>query len=79
MYRRAIGWTRADGIPLQAENSYRSPRDTVVTIGKLTAVRKAAKFGYRKYGLPGAIAAGVSVLVGYRFVRRKLGSRGGRE
>lgn len=48
-------------------------------IGKLTAVRKAAEFGYRKYGLPGAIAAGVSVLVGYRFVRRKLGSRGGRE
>ena len=42
--------------------------------GKLTAVRKAVKFGYRKYGPPGAIVAGLGGLVGYRFVRRKLGS-----
>lgn len=48
-------------------------------IGGLTAVRKAAKFGYRKYGLPGAIVAGLGGLVGYRFVRRKLGSRNRRE
>ena len=44
-------------------------------IGTLSAVRKAAKFGYRKYGLPGAIVAGVGGLVSYRFVKRKLGSR----
>lgn len=44
-------------------------------IGKLTAVRKAAKFGYKKYGLPGAIVAGIGGLVSYRFVKRKLGSR----
>jgi hypothetical protein len=45
--------------------------------GKLTAVRKAAKFGYKKYGLPGAIVAGVGGLVSYQFVKRKLGSRFG--
>jgi hypothetical protein len=50
-----------------------------IVFGKLTAVRKAAKFGYRKYGLPGAVVAGLGGLVGYRFVRRKLGSRNRRE
>lgn len=42
----------------------------------MAAVRKAAKKGYKRYGIPGAVAAGVGTLVGIRFVKRKLGSGG---
>ncbi|PSP71972.1 hypothetical protein BRC86_13600 [Halobacteriales archaeon QS_3_64_16] len=70
--------TSCTTVPLGAALLFVAGDDTLV-FGKLTAVRKAAKFGYRKYGLPGAVVAGVGGLVGYRFVRRKLGSRNRRE
>ncbi|TYL36615.1 hypothetical protein CV102_21425 [Natronococcus pandeyae] len=41
-------------------------------IGALTVGQKAVKFGYKRYGVPGAIAAGGAVLVGYVAVRRAL-------
>jgi hypothetical protein len=43
-------------------------------IGPYTVGKKAVKFGYKRYGVPGAIAAGVAVLVGYLAVRRILDS-----
>ena len=58
----------------RAERFCPSPKEGLSVFGTLTAIRKAAKFGYRKYGLPGAIVAGVGGLVSYRFVKRKLGS-----
>ena len=42
----------------------------------MAVIRKAAKKGYKRYGLPGAVVAGLGTLVGLRFVKRKLGSRG---
>jgi hypothetical protein len=44
-----------------------------------TAVMKAAKKGYKRYGVPGALAAGVGTLLGVRFVRRKLRSDSGND
>ncbi|WP_306057845.1 hypothetical protein [Natronococcus wangiae] len=41
-------------------------------IGALTAGKKAVTFGYKRYGIPGAIAAGGLVLVGYVAVRRAM-------
>lgn len=46
-------------------------------IGPLTIGRKAAKYGYKRYGVPGAIVAGLGGIGGYVFVKRKLtGSSG---
>jgi hypothetical protein len=42
-----------------------------------TAVLKAAKKGYKRYGIPGALAAGVGTLLGIRFVKRRFGAGGG--
>lgn len=42
----------------------------------LAVVRKAAKKGYKRYGVPGAVVAGLGTLVGMRFVKRKLESSG---
>ena len=44
-----------------------------------TVVMKAAKKGYRKYGLPGAIVAGLGTLLGIRFIKRKLDARSQRQ
>jgi hypothetical protein len=41
-----------------------------------TAVTKAAKKGYKRYGIPGAVAAGGGALLGIRFVKRKFSSGG---
>lgn len=38
-------------------------------LGPLAIGKKAASWGYRKYGLPGAIAAGVVGVWGYLAVR----------
>ncbi|EMA53716.1 MULTISPECIES: hypothetical protein [Halococcus] len=38
----------------------------------MTAVKKAATYGYKKYGIPGAIATGLGTLLGIRFIKRKL-------
>lgn len=35
-----------------------------------TVGRKAAKYGYRKFGVPGAVVAGVGGAVGYRAVKK---------
>lgn len=40
-----------------------------------TAVMKAAKKGYKRYGIPGAVVAGLGTLIGIRFIKRKLSSR----
>ncbi|GAB3664268.1 hypothetical protein [Halopiger thermotolerans] len=44
-------------------------------IGAFTVGKKAVKFGYKRYGIPGAIASGGLVLVGYVAVRRALKSQ----
>ena len=41
-------------------------------IGALSVGKKAVSFGYKRYGVPGAIASGGIVLVGYVAVRRAL-------
>jgi|AntDeeMetagen134_2_1112570.scaffolds.fasta_scaffold01650_2 hypothetical protein len=38
----------------------------------MTAVKKAATYGYKKYGIPGAIATGLGTLLGIRFIKRKF-------
>lgn len=43
-------------------------------IGAYTVGKKAVTFGYKRYGVPGAIASGGLVLVGYVVVRRALQS-----
>lgn len=41
-------------------------------VALLAIVKKAASFGYKKYGVPGALAAVVLALGGYRFVKKAL-------
>lgn len=41
-------------------------------IGLLTAGRKAVTYGYKRYGVPGAIAGGGLVVVGYVAIRRAI-------
>ena len=41
-------------------------------IGALTVGKKAVSFGYKRYGVPGAVASGGVVLIGYVAVRRAL-------
>ncbi|WP_247000343.1 hypothetical protein [Halosolutus gelatinilyticus] len=43
-------------------------------IGAFTLGKKAVTFGYKRYGIPGAIASGGLALVGYVAVRRALRS-----
>ena len=43
-------------------------------LGKYTLGKKALKFGYKRYGIPGAVASGGVALAGYVVVRRALGS-----
>ena len=43
-------------------------------IGKYTLGKKALEFGYKRYGIPGAVASGGVALVGYVVVRRALRS-----
>ncbi|WP_256687486.1 hypothetical protein [Halococcus qingdaonensis] len=37
-----------------------------------TAAMKAAKKGYKRYGIPGALAAGGGAILGIRFVKRRF-------
>ncbi|ODR81645.1 hypothetical protein BG842_08650 [Haladaptatus sp. W1] len=41
-------------------------------LGPLTIGKKAAKFGYKRYGIPGAVMAGSAGAVGYIAVRRAV-------
>lgn len=41
-------------------------------LGPYTVGKKAAKHGYKRFGLPGAIAAGSAAAVGYVALRRAL-------
>ncbi|WP_265111485.1 hypothetical protein [Halosolutus halophilus] len=43
-------------------------------IGAFTVGKKAVTFGYKRYGIPGAIASGGIALAGYVAVRRALRS-----
>ncbi|WP_049888511.1 MULTISPECIES: hypothetical protein [unclassified Natrinema] len=43
-------------------------------IGAYTIGKKAVTFGYKRYGIPGAVALGGAALVGYLIVRRALES-----
>ena len=43
-------------------------------IGALSIGKKAVTFGYKRYGIPGAIASGSIALAGYVAVRRALQS-----
>lgn len=46
-------------------------------LGKYTVGKKALKFGYKRYGLPGAVASGGAALLGYLALKRALKSRVG--
>jgi hypothetical protein len=41
-------------------------------LGPLTIGKKAAKFGYKRYGIPGAVMAGGAGAIGYVAVRRAV-------
>ena len=43
-------------------------------LGKYTLGKKALEFGYKRYGIPGAVASGGMALAGYVVVRRALKS-----
>ncbi|QLG29223.1 hypothetical protein HUG10_17550 [Halorarum halophilum] len=43
-------------------------------LGAYTVGKKAVKFGYKRYGLPGAVASGSVAMAGYVIVRRALKS-----
>lgn len=43
-------------------------------IGTYTIGKKAVMFGYKRYGIPGAVASGGAALAGYLIVRRALKS-----
>lgn len=43
-------------------------------IGAYTIGKKAVKFGYKRYGVPGAVVTGGAALAGYVAVRRALKS-----
>ncbi|PCR91565.1 hypothetical protein [Natrinema ejinorense] len=43
-------------------------------IGAYTVGKKAVTFGYKRYGIPGAVASGGAALAGYLIVRRALKS-----
>ncbi|SEP64573.1 hypothetical protein [Natrinema salaciae] len=43
-------------------------------IGAYTIGKKAVSFGYKRYGIPGAVASGGAALAGYLIVRRALKS-----
>ena len=45
-----------------------------IMIGAYTIGKKAATFGYKRYGIPGAVASGGAALAGYLIVRRALKS-----
>ncbi|ADJ14950.1 hypothetical protein [Halalkalicoccus jeotgali] len=42
-------------------------------VALLAIIKKAATFGYKKYGIPGALVSVVLALWGYRFVKKALG------
>ncbi|WP_129112915.1 hypothetical protein [Halegenticoccus tardaugens] len=42
--------------------------------GPLTVGKKATKFGYKRFGVPGAVIAGVGAVAGYVAIKRKLAS-----
>ncbi|WP_227352963.1 hypothetical protein [Haladaptatus salinisoli] len=44
-------------------------------LGPLTVGKKAAKFGYRRFGKPGAVVFGAGSVGGYYLVKRKLKSK----
>lgn len=43
-------------------------------VGALAIGKKAVKFGYKRYGLPGAVMAGGVTAIGYIVVKRALRS-----
>jgi hypothetical protein len=44
-------------------------------LGPLTVGKKAAKFGYRRFGKPGAVVFGAGSVGGYYLVKRKFKSK----
>ncbi|WP_458207498.1 hypothetical protein [Haladaptatus sp. NG-SE-30] len=44
-------------------------------LGPLTVGKKAAKFGYRRFGKPGAVIFGAGSVGGYFLVKRKFRSK----
>jgi chromate transport protein ChrA len=43
-------------------------------VGPLVAGKKAAKYGYKRYGIPGAVVAGTGAVVGTAIGIKKLKS-----
>ncbi|MCL7416852.1 MAG: hypothetical protein M8354_03300 [Halalkalicoccus sp.] len=41
-------------------------------VALLAILKKAATFGYKRYGVPGAVVSTVLALWGYRFVKKAL-------
>lgn len=38
----------------------------------LAVAKKALSFGYKRYGVPGALASALIAVLGYRYLRKKL-------
>jgi predicted membrane protein len=38
----------------------------------LAIAKKAMSFGYKRYGVPGALASALIAVLGYRYLRKKL-------
>lgn len=38
----------------------------------LTIAKKALKFGYKRYGVPGALVSALVAVMGYRYLKKKL-------
>lgn len=38
----------------------------------LTIARKAMKFGYKRYGVPGALVSALVAVMGYRYLKKRL-------
>lgn len=46
-------------------------------VGVLAIGKKAASFGYKRYGIPGAIATTLVALGGYMYLKKLLNEAGG--
>jgi len=65
---------RGSRLPYESLALFRVPVQSSFMIGAYTIGKKAVQFGYKRYGIPGAIATGGAALAGYLIVRRALKS-----
>ncbi len=59
-------------LPYESHAFFPAPVQLSGMIGAYTIGKKAVTFGYKRYGIPGAVATGGAALAGYLVVRRAL-------